>query len=80
MQLSETPQLGFTGVVNANLLIHGRQIVSEVLSFHTASKPPTGRESGWKPVFCTTGRAPFGRAKAAPRKLNNHRLKAGGLK
>ena len=25
MQLSETPKLGFTGVVNANLLIHGRQ-------------------------------------------------------
>lgn len=25
MQLSETPKLGFTWVVNANLLIHGRQ-------------------------------------------------------
>jgi hypothetical protein len=25
MQLSETPKLGFTGVVNANLLIHIRQ-------------------------------------------------------
>ena len=25
MQLSETPKLGFTGVVNANLLIHGHQ-------------------------------------------------------
>ncbi|MCK7577280.1 MAG: hypothetical protein MZV65_16530 [Chromatiales bacterium] len=25
MQLSETPKLGFTGAVNANLLIHGRQ-------------------------------------------------------
>jgi len=30
------------------------------------TKPPTGRESGWKPVVCTTGRAPFGRTEARP--------------
>ena len=59
MQLSEAPKLGFTGVVNAKLLIHGRQKCPKywiVIVGNLCSNPTlleTARYGGIDPKFTT---------------------------